>query len=65
MLFHPTERNVNPFLIPTSARALKELVLASAIHDKYVTMAKPTQAAFIIWTRLTPPSENCRAAKTH
>ena len=34
MLFDPTERNVNPFLIPTRARAMKELVLALAIHDK-------------------------------
>ena len=33
-LFDPTERNAHPFLIPTRARAMKELVLALAIHDK-------------------------------
>ena len=55
MLFDPTERNVNPFL---RIRPMKELVLALAIHDKIVTMAKPTQVAFIIQTGLTPPSEN-------
>ena len=64
MLFDPTERNVNPSQIPTGARAMKELVLALAIHDKDVTMAKPAQVAFIIRTGLTSPSEKCRAAKT-
>ena len=61
MLVDPTERNVNPFLIPTRARTMKELALATAIHDKNVTMAKPAQVAFIIWAGLTPPSEDCRA----
>ena len=65
MLFDPTERNVHAFLIPTRARAMKELVLALTIHDKDVTMAKPAQVAFIIRTGLTPPSEKCGAAKTH
>ena len=64
MLFDPTERNVDPFLFPARIRTMKELVLALAIHDKYVTMAKPAQVAFIIRTGLTPPSEDCRAAKT-
>ena len=54
MLFDPTERNVGPFLFPAKIRTVKELVLALAIHDKNVTMAKPTQVAFVIWTGLTP-----------
>ena len=65
MLFNPTERNVNPFQIPAGARTMKKLVLALAIHDKNVTMAKPAQVTFTIRTGLTSPSEKCRAAKTH
>ena len=48
MLFDPTERNVDPFLIPTRARTMKELVLALAIHDKNVTMAKPARVSLIV-----------------
>ena len=59
------ERNVDPFLFPTRIRTMKELVLALAIHDKDVTMAMPAQMAFIIQTGLTPPFEDCGAAKTH
>ena len=44
---------------------MKKLVLTLAIHDKNVTMAKPTQVSFIIRTGLTPPPEDCRATKTH
>ena len=40
MLFDPTERDVNPFLIRTGIRTTKKLVLALAIHDKDVTMAQ-------------------------
>ena len=65
MLFDPTERDVNPILFPTRVRPMKELVLILAIHDKNVTMAKAAQVSFIVLTRLTPPSEDCRAAKTH
>ena len=65
MLFDPTERNVNPFLFQTGTRTMKELVLALAIHDKNVTTAKPAQVAFIIRTGLTPPFEDCGAAKTN
>ena len=65
MLFDPSERDVDPFLFPARIRTMKELILALAIHDKNVTMAKPAQVAFIIRTGLTPPSEDCRAAKTH
>ena len=35
------------------------------LYNKNVTMAKTAQVSFIIWTGLTPPSEDCRAAKTH
>ena len=34
MLFDPTERDVNPFLIRTGIRTMTELILALAIHDK-------------------------------
>ena len=65
MLFDPTERNVNPFLIPTRARPMKELVLALTIHDKNVTMVKPARATFIRRTGLTPPPEKCEVTETH
>ena len=65
MLFDPKERNVNPILFPARVRPMKELVLALTIHDKNVTMAKPAQVSFIVWTGLTLPTEDCRAAKTH
>ena len=65
MLFDPTERNVNPVLIPTGARAMTELILVLTIHDKDVTMAKTAQVSFIIRARLALPFEECRAAKTH
>ena len=55
MLFDPTERDVNPFLIRTGIRAMKKLVLALTIHDEGVTMAKP--ARVYITTRLTLPLE--------
>ena len=65
MLFDPTERNVNPILFLARVRPMKELVLALAIHDQDVTMAKAAQVSFIIRTGLTSPSEDRRAAKTH
>ena len=65
MLFDPTERNVNPCLIETRARAMKELVLALAIHDKDVTMAETAQVSLIIRTGPTPPSEDCGGTMTH
>ena len=65
MLFDPTERNVDPFLFPTRIRTMQELVLALAIHDWNVTMAKAAQVSSIIWTGLTSPSEDRRASKTH
>ncbi len=43
MLFDPAERNVDPFLFPTGIRTMKKLVLTSAIHNKYVTMAEAEQ----------------------
>ena len=63
MLSHPTERNVYPFLFLAGIRTMKKLVLTLAIHDKNVTMAEPAQVALISRTGLTPPSEDCRAAK--
>ena len=41
MLFDPTERDVNPFLIRTGIRTMMELILALTIHDQDVTMVKP------------------------
>ena len=65
MLFDPTERNVDPFLFPARVRTMQELVLALAIHDKNVTMAKTAQVSSIIRTGPTPPSKKCGATKTH
>ena len=65
MLYDPTERNVNPFPFLARVRPMKELILTLAIHDKSVTMAKPAKVSFIVRRGLTPPSEKCRAAKTH
>ena len=41
MLFDPTERDVNPFLIRIGIHTMTELILALTIHDKDVTVAKP------------------------
>ena len=57
MLFDATERDVNPFLIRTRIRTMTKLVLALAIHDKDVTMAKPARVILIAWTGLTLPFE--------
>ena len=57
MLFDPTERDVNPFLIRTGIRTMTELVLALTIHDKDVTMAKPARVTVITWTGLAFPLE--------
>ena len=65
MLFDPTKRNVHPFLFPTRIRTMNELVLALAIHDKNVTMAKPTQVGFSVRAGLTSPPEDCEVTKTH
>ena len=65
MLLDPTERNVYPFLFLARIRTMKKLVLALAIHDKNVTMAKPAQVSLIVRTEPTLPSEDCGAAKTH
>ena len=48
MLFDPTERNVNPFPFLARVRPMKELILAFAIHDKNVTMAKSAKVSFIV-----------------
>ena len=65
MLFDPTERNVNPILIPARVRPVKKLVLALTIHDKDVTMVKPARATLPRRTGLTPPPEICEGTKTH
>ena len=54
MLFDPTERDVNPFLIRMGIRTMTELVLALAIHDKDIIMAKPARVTLIARTGLTP-----------
>ena len=63
MLFDPTERNVNPFLLPARARPMKELVLALTMHDKNVTMVKPARVTFIRRTGLTSPSEKVQSCQ--
>ena len=65
MLFDLTDRNVDSLLFQTRIRTMMKLVLALAIHDKNVTIAKTAQVSFIIRTGQTPPSEDCAAAKTH
>ena len=54
MLFDPTERDVNPFLIRTWTRTMQKLVLTSAIHDKYVTMAETAQVSLHCLDRTYP-----------
>ena len=65
MLPDPTERNVNPLLFQTGIRTMKKLVLALAIHDKNVTMAKVTRASIIVQTGLGLLSEERLGPKTH
>ena len=65
MLFDPTVRNVNPFLIRTGIRTMRKLVLALTIHDKDVTMAKPARANFTVRTGLALPYERRMRPKTH
>ena len=65
MLFDPTERDVNPFLIRTGIRTMTELVLALTIHDKDVTMAKPARVTVIAGTGLTLPFEERPGPKAH
>ena len=65
MLLDPTERDVNPFLIRTGIRTMTELVLAVAIHDKDITMAKPARVTLIAWTGLTFPFEERLGPKAH
>ena len=65
MLFDPTERDVNPFLVRTRIRTMTELILALTIHDKNVTMAKPALVTVIAWTGLTFPFEKRLSPKTH
>ena len=65
MLFDPTVRNVNPFLIRTGIRTMRKLVLALAIHDKDVTMAKPARVSLIARTGRTLPFEERLGPKAH
>ena len=65
MLFDPTERDVNPFLIRTGIRTMTELILALTIHDKDVTMAKPARVTVIVWTGLTLPFEKRLGPKAY
>ena len=65
MLFDPTERDSNPFLIRTGIRTMKKLVLTLAIHDKDVTMGKPARVTVIAWTGLALPFEERRGPKAH
>ena len=65
MLFDPPERDVNLFLIRTGIRTMKKLILALAIHDKDVTMAKPARVTLLVWTGLTLPFEERLGPKAH
>ena len=65
MLSYPPERNVNPFLFRARLRTLQKLVVALAIHDKDVTMAKEAQVFRTVRRGLAPPFEKCLGTKTY
>ena len=58
-------RNVNLLLFQTGIRTVKKLVLALAIHDKDVTMAKAARASFTVRAGLALRSEERPGTKTH
>ena len=65
MLPDPTERNVDPLLIQTGIRTVKELVLTLAIHDKNVTLAETAQVSFTVRTGLALPFEDSLGAEAY
>ena len=65
MLPHPTERNVNPFLLRTRICTVDKLVLILTVHDKNVTMAKPARASITVQTGLASPLEERLGTKAH
>ena len=65
MLFDPTERNVNPFLLQARIRTMNELVLALTIHDQEITMVKPARISFTVRTGLALPLEARPSTETH
>ena len=65
MLSNPTERNIRPLMFQTGTCTVKKLVLALAIHDKNVTMAKPTRALTTVQAGPAPPFEKNRSTQTY
>ena len=65
MLFNPTVRNIYPLILQTGTCTVKKLILALAIHDKNVTMAKPTRALSTVQAGPAPPFEKNRSAKAY
>ena len=66
MLFHPSERNVYPFLVPTRNRCNeRNSFWHMAIHDKDVTVAKPARVLITVWTGLALPFEERPSTKAH
>ena len=65
MLLYPTVRNIDPLMFQTETRTVKKLILTLTIHDKNVTMIKPTRAFSTIQVGLALPLEKHRSAKTY
>ena len=65
MMPNPTVRNINPLMFQTATCTVKKLILALAIHDKKVTMSKPTRALLTVQAGLAPPFEKNWSAKAY
>ena len=65
MLPNPTVRNIYPLMFQTGTCTVKKLILALAIHDKNVTMTKPTRALSTIQAGPAPPFEKNRSTKAY
>ena len=65
MLSNPTERNIHPRMFQTRTCTMKKLILTLAIHDKNVTMTKPTRAFTTVQAGPAPPFEKNRRTQTY
>ena len=65
MLSNPTERNIYPLMFQTGTCTVKKLILALAIHDKNVTMAKPTRALTTVQAGPASPFEENKSTKAY
>ena len=65
MLSNPTKRNIHSLMFQTRTCTMKKLILTLAIHDKNVTMAKPTRALTTVQAGPAPPFEKNRSTQTY